>query len=137
MPDPPVFHVECIRSGEYAFWYTVRHPMQDTNTTTATLRAERWHYAEDGKTVRATIDGMDRVVAYLPVPSAEVDARATDAQLAERAQRCRVMAAAPELLGALNFVGKYIAMRESKGDEFPSQLVDAVRAALAETERAS
>ena len=41
-----------------------------------------------------------------------------------------LMAAAPELLEALQFVSKYIAFRTLRGETFPSQLTNAVEKAI-------
>ena len=43
----------------------------------------------------------------------------------------RLIAAAPDLLAALQFVDKWFAMRSTKGDDAPSQIVDSVANAIA------
>ena len=47
-----------------------------------------------------------------------------------------LIAAAPDLYAALEFVRKYAVMRASKGDALPAQLTSAVNAALAKAEGA-
>lgn len=43
----------------------------------------------------------------------------------------RLIAAAPGLLAALEFVNKWIVLRSDRGDNFPSQLTNTVSAAIA------
>lgn len=48
----------------------------------------------------------------------------------ETQANARLIAAAPDLLAACEFVAKYAAMREGKGDPLPEQLTRAVQAAI-------
>ena len=53
-----------------------------------------------------------------------------------RDANARLIASAPDLYAALEFVRKYAVMRASKGDALPAQLTSAVNAALAKAEGA-
>lgn len=53
----------------------------------------------------------------------------------ERAKaNAALIAAAPDMHEALSFVAKFVALRTDRGDQFPSQLTAAVRAALVRAE---
>jgi hypothetical protein len=49
----------------------------------------------------------------------------------QQAANAKLIAAAPDMLEALQFVAKYAALRADRDDAFPSQLVRSVRAAIA------
>lgn len=58
---------------------------------------ERWTSAEDGKVVRGTVEGVDRVVALVTLPDASIVAEAHAAARVRRAERAKLMATAPKL----------------------------------------
>lgn len=97
---------------------------------------ERWEVAVerdgDGDTVRVLIPGRLAQSAY---HVALVYGHGGDADTdTDRMANARLIAAAPDLLAALRFVGKYAAMRADRGDPLPSQLTDTVQAAIARAE---
>ncbi len=82
-------------------------------------------------------DGHIKSLAYVEseryrTPTvARYDMAADSVTYEERIANAHLIAAAPELLASLEFVAKWFVMREGKGERFPSQLTDSVKAAIA------